>query len=181
MARLARRIDRACHPQAAAAQLRRTRDLPDLNVWLALTWPEHIHHQRAVQCWEQQAAEQVLSSAVTALLQALCRQPGVQLAEPGHDGWEVFQQLLRDGELPARLYAHAHRAALAVTIGWRLVSFDPDFERFAGLERLALPSVSTAAAGIPSPISSVEFPADCSPPGNPCCCRQVDASQRLLP
>ena len=25
-----------------------TADLPDLNVWLALTWPDHIHHQHAV-------------------------------------------------------------------------------------------------------------------------------------
>ncbi|MFM9104445.1 MAG: hypothetical protein ACKOPS_25295 [Cyanobium sp.] len=63
----------------------------------------------------------------------------MQLAEPEHDGWEVFRQLLRDGEMPARLCAHAHRAALAVSNGWRLVSFDRDFERFAGLESLLMP------------------------------------------
>ena len=40
-------------------------DLPDLNVWLALTWPDHIHHQHAVQYWEQQAADQVLFCTVT--------------------------------------------------------------------------------------------------------------------
>jgi predicted nucleic acid-binding protein len=103
------------------------------NVWLALTWPAHSHHQHAVQYWEQQAAPQVLFCTVTALglvrlvcqpklmgtavrnaaeasalLEALCQQPGVRLAKPEHNGW-------------------------------RLVSFDRDFERFAGLERLLLP------------------------------------------
>jgi toxin-antitoxin system PIN domain toxin len=145
-----------------------TADLPDLNVWLALTWHEHIHHQHAVQYWEQQAAEQVLFCTVTALglvrlvcqpklmgtavrnaaeasalLEALCQQPGVQLAKPEHNGWEVFHQLLRGGlrgaELPARLCTDAHLAALAIANGWRLVSFDRDFERFEGLVRLPLP------------------------------------------
>ncbi|MFI0404146.1 MAG: VapC toxin family PIN domain ribonuclease, partial [Cyanobium sp.] len=44
-----------------------TADLPDLNVWLALIWPGHIHHQQAVHYWEQQAAEQVLFCTLTAL------------------------------------------------------------------------------------------------------------------
>lgn len=141
-----------------------TADLPDLNVWLALAWPEHSHHQNAVRYWEQQAAAQVLFCTVTALglvrlvcqpklmgttvknaaeasalLEALCQQPGVQLAAPEHVGWEVFHQLLRSAELPARLCTDAHLAALAITNGWRLVSFDRDFERFEGLERLLLP------------------------------------------
>ncbi|MFM7360368.1 MAG: TA system VapC family ribonuclease toxin [Cyanobium sp.] len=139
-------------------------DLPDLNVWLALVCPEHRHHDAAVQYWERQAAEQVLFCTVTALalvrllcqpklmgtavrsaaeasalLEALCQQPGVALAEGQHDGWEVFHQLLRAGELPARLCTDVHLAALAISNGWRLVSFDCDFERFEGLQRLALP------------------------------------------
>ena len=138
-------------------------DLPDLNVWLALTWPDHRHHQQAVHYWEQQAADQVLFCTVTALglvrlvcqpklmgtavrnaaeasalLDALCQQPGVRLAEPEHNGWEVFHQLLRSGEIPARLSTDAHLAALAIANGWRLVSFDRDFERFEGLGRLSL-------------------------------------------
>ena len=138
-------------------------DLLDLNVWFALTWPGHSHHRQAVHYWEQQAADQVLFCMVTALglvrmvsqpklmgvavknaaeasalLHALCQQPGVQLAEPEHNGWEVFHQLLRGAELPARLCTDAHLAALAIANGWRLVSFDRDFERFEGLERLPL-------------------------------------------
>jgi len=94
-----------------------TADLPDLNVWLALAWPAHSHHQHAVQYWEQQAAEEVLFCTVTALglvslvcqpklmgtavrnaaeasglLDSMCRQPGVRLAAPEHNGWELFQQ-----------------------------------------------------------------------------------------
>ena len=141
-----------------------TADLPDLNVWLALTWPAHSHHRHAVQYWEQQAADQVLFCTVTALglvrlvcqpklmgkavrnaaeasalLEALGQQPGVRLATPEADGWEVFHQLLRGGAIPARLCTDAHLAALAIANGWRLVSFDRDFERFAGLETLLLP------------------------------------------
>ena len=141
-----------------------TADLPDLNVWLALSWPGHSHHRQAVHYWEQQAADQVLFCTVTALglvrmvsqpklmgvavknaaeasalLHALCQQPGVQLAEPEHNGWEVFHQLLQSAELPARLCTDAHLAALAIANGWRLVSFDRDFERFDGLQRLLLP------------------------------------------
>ena len=76
-------------------------DLPDLNVWLALATPDHFHHQQALNYWELQAAEQVHFCTVTALglmhllsqpklmgpagnttqeasalLQALCQQPG---------------------------------------------------------------------------------------------------------
>ena len=139
-------------------------DLPDLNVWLALVCPDHSHHRHAVHYWEQLAADEVLFCTVTALglvrlvcqpklmgravrnaakasalLEALFQQHSVRLAEPEHGGWEVFHQLLRGGEIPARLCTDAHLAALAIANGWRLVSFDRDFERFDGLERLALP------------------------------------------
>ena len=139
-------------------------DLPDLNVWLALVCPDHSHHAQALRYWDQHAADQVLFCTVTALglvrlvcqprlmgaavrtaaeasalLEDLCRQPGVALAEPEHDGWEVFHQMLRDAEIPPRLCTDAHLAALGIANGWRLVSFDRDFERFAGLQRLPLP------------------------------------------
>ena len=50
-------------------------------------------------------------------LEALCQLPGVQLAEPEHNGWEVFHQLLRSAELPARLCTDAHLEALAIANG----------------------------------------------------------------
>ena len=141
-----------------------TVDLPDLNVWLALACPDHSHHRQALHYWEQQAAEQVLFCTVTALglvrlvcqpklmgaavktageasalLEAFCQQPGVSIAMPEQGGWDVFHQQLRSGEVPARLCTDAYLAAVAMANGWRLVSFDRDFERFEGLERLALP------------------------------------------
>ena len=142
----------------------RIADFLDLNVWLALVWPGHSHHHEALQYWDHKASEQVLFSTVTALglvrlvcqpklmgaavktpleasalLEALCQQPGVSLAAAEHGGWETFHQLLRKGNLPARLCTDAHLAALAMVNGWRLVSFDRDFERFSGLELLLLP------------------------------------------
>ena len=78
------------------------------------------------------------TAAASALLAALFNQPGVALAHPDHAGWGVFSQLLRDGELSASLCTDAHLAALAIANGWRLVSFDRDFERFAGLVMLTL-------------------------------------------
>ena len=141
-----------------------TVDLPDLNVWLALACPDHSHHRQALHYWEQQAAEQVLFCTVTALgllrlvgqpklmgaavktsgeasalLEAFCQQPGVSMASAELNVWDVFHQLLRSTELPARLCTDAYLAAVAMANGWRLVSFDRDFERFEGLERLALP------------------------------------------
>lgn len=140
-----------------------TIDLPDLNVWLALASPDHIHHPQAVDYWENLAAEQVLFCTVTALglvrlisqpklmgngvkslseasvlLQDFCKQPGVSLATPACDGWDVYHQLIQSGDWPARLCTDVHLAALAISNGWRLVSFDRDFERFCDLQRLAL-------------------------------------------
>ncbi|MFZ9973603.1 MAG: TA system VapC family ribonuclease toxin [Vulcanococcus sp.] len=141
----------------------RTVDLPDLNVWLALAYPQHSHHHEAVRYWEQQAAAQVVFCTVTALglvrlvcqpkvmgaavisapaaselLEAFCRQPGVELAPTEQGEWEVFHNLMRTGELPTRLCTDAYLAALAISQGWRLVSFDRDFERFAPLDWLRL-------------------------------------------
>ena len=144
-------------------------DLPDLNVWLALATRDHFHHQQALNYWEHQAAEHVHLCTVTALglvrllsqpklmgpavqttyeasaiLQSLCQQPGVSLAIPASDGWDVFHQLMREGNLTTRLCTNAYLAALAISNGWRLVSFDRDFERFGDLQRLPLNGTSSA-------------------------------------
>jgi toxin-antitoxin system PIN domain toxin len=136
-------------------------DLPDLNVWLALASADHRHHREALHYWEQQAAERVLFCTITALglvrlvrqpkimgeavmnaaeasalLQAFCSQPGVGLIAPEHDGFEVLHRFLRSQDLPARLCTDAYLASLAIANGWRLVSFDRDFERFGGLKWL---------------------------------------------
>ena len=50
----------------------------------------------------------------------------------------MFHLLLNSGELPPRLCTDAYLAALAIANGLRLMSFERDFERFEGLERLVL-------------------------------------------
>ena len=144
-------------------------DLPDLNVWLALATPDHFHHQQALNYWEHQAAEHVHLCTLTALglvrllsqpklmgpavqatyeafaiLQALCQQPGVSLAIPAIAGWDVFHQLMREGNFTTRFCTNSYLAALAISNGWRLVSFSRDFERFGDLQRLPLNGTSSA-------------------------------------
>ena len=138
-------------------------DLPDLNLWRALVWPGHIHHQRARTYWEEEAAAEVLFCGITALrlvrllsqprvmggavcslaraaaiLRAFLRQPGVAFHSEPASSWEVFEQLVGRGEWPAGLCTDAHLAATALVQGQRLVSFDKDFQRFAGLHWLHL-------------------------------------------
>ena len=67
--------------------------LPDLNVWLTLATPDHFHHQPAVKTTHE----------ASAILQALCQQPGMSLAIPASNGWDVFHQLMREGDLTPAL------------------------------------------------------------------------------
>jgi toxin-antitoxin system PIN domain toxin len=138
-------------------------DLPDLNLWLALAWGGHRHHAAACRYWEEQAADTVLFTTVTALglvrllsqpramggavlgldqasavQAAFLEQPGVRLVDDAAASWPVFRQLLSRGTWPARLCTDVHLAAIAITAGWRLVSFDQDFCRFSDLLWLPL-------------------------------------------
>ena len=87
---------------------------------MALATPDHFHHQPALDDWEQQAAEQVHICTVTAL------------------------GLMSEGDFSARLCTDAYLSALAISNGWRLVSFDRGFERFGDLQRLKLNETSSA-------------------------------------
>jgi len=84
----------------------------------------------------------------SALHKALCQQPGVRLAVPEHNGTD------------------AHLAALAIANGWRLVSFDRDFERFEGLEPTRLGSIRLfAAQQAPQAADPRNPPRHAPPPG----------------
>lgn len=144
-------------------------DLPDLNVWLALSAADHPHHAAARHYWEHQAANEVLFSNVTALglvrllcqptvmgqqtleplqasavLQELLNQPGVSVAAEAPGTWDLFHQLLSSQSLPSRLCTDTHLAALSIAGGWRLVSFDRDFRRFPGCSLLQLTTTRSA-------------------------------------
>ena len=66
-------------------------------------------------------------------IQSWLDQPCTRIVTPTERHWEVFQELLREGQAVANLVTDAHLAALAVEHGCELNSTDSDFSRFPGL------------------------------------------------
>lgn len=138
-------------------------DLPDVNVWLALTDDRHVHHQAAQQYWNEQRAGEIAFCRVTMLaLLRLATNAQVMSGSPfTHDeAWNIyrtyrnlpiirflpeantlettFAALTTDPNLPHRLWTDAYLAAFAISTANRLISFDTDFQRFPGLDLLLL-------------------------------------------
>ncbi len=135
-----------------------TGDLPDINVWLALAVQEHPHHAAARQYWAsvQAAGTSLWFCRVTmlGLVRLLC-QPKVvgEGALAPAAAWSAYQRfraaqgvgllaepqgcdlqlhaLVVQASLPTRLWTDAYLAALSLSAGLRLVTFDRDFHRFA--------------------------------------------------
>ena len=133
-------------------------DLPDVNVWLALAVQEHVHHRAATDYWHTSPQIQrfFCRGSASSLVRLLThphlmagKQLGLQAA------WQLYRRfralpavsLLTEPQnleehlaaliaprLPARHFTDAYFAALAISCGLRLVSFDRDFARFAGLQ-----------------------------------------------
>lgn len=138
-------------------------DLPDVNVWLALTDDRHVHHQAAQQYWNEQRAGEIAFCRVTMLaLLRLLTNPQVMSGLPytHEEAWNIyrtyrnlpiirflpeantlettFASLTTDSTLPHRLWTDAYLAAFAISTASRLVSFDTDFQRFPNLDLLLL-------------------------------------------
>lgn len=138
-------------------------DLPDVNVWLALTDDRHVHHQAARDYWNEQRADHIAFCRVTMLaLLRLVTHPQVMSGAPftPEEAWDIYltyrnlpiirfvneaddletilSSLTSDPKFPHRLWTDAYLAAFAISSGSRLVSFDADFERFQGLDVLRL-------------------------------------------
>lgn len=137
-------------------------DLPDVNVWLALAAPQHPHHAAAAAYWTGHDGGRIWFCRITMLglirllsnpkvmgdqaldltsslaaYQQFAALPEVGLhAEPA-DCCVQLQQLL-SADLPARFLTDAYLAAFATSASLRMVTFDKDFERFAGLDCLRL-------------------------------------------
>jgi toxin-antitoxin system PIN domain toxin len=137
-------------------------DLLDVNVWLALVDENHVHHDAAQAYWQRQAAESVafcrvsllgflrlathrgvLSQPLTpreawAIVQRYLAEPDICLLQepPGVD--ETFIQWTLDPDFAPSRWTDAYLAAFAQASGGRMVSFDADFDRFAGLHFLRL-------------------------------------------
>ncbi len=139
------------------------RDLPDLNVWLALSDPDHQHHERARRYWEADAAPQLAFCRITMLgLLRLLTHPKVMHGLPFSptEAWLAYRSFLALPEVtflaensllerqfiawtdkatfPHQRWTDAWLAAQAFTTGSRLVSFDSDFLSFPGLTFLHL-------------------------------------------
>jgi toxin-antitoxin system PIN domain toxin len=139
-------------------------DAPDVNVWLALTDPDHAHHASAKRYWDHLRAKRTVLFRVTLFgLLRLLTNPQTMNGNPftTADAWAAGQtylslpdvMLLPD--LPSiddhfaswtkarfftpKLWTDAWLAALALEHGCRVVSFDADFARFPGLDFLHLP------------------------------------------
>ena len=139
-------------------------DLPDVNVWLALSYAAHPFHARATEYWHTvctantplwfcrstmlalvrlfsqpklMGADVLSLPAAMALYRQWVDTPAVALLTepPGMDA--QLQSLLGtvSAPLPSRLWTDALLAATAEAAGLRMVTFDKDFERF-NLSRL---------------------------------------------
>lgn len=136
-------------------------DIPDINVWLALTDHNHVHHAPAAHYWEEVAAPKIAFTRITMLgLLRLSTQPRVlsrTLTPP--EAWVVYHdftalshiqflaepaaleshfQTVTASEFPHRMWTDAYLAAFAIASDCRLISFDADFSRFPGLHFLHL-------------------------------------------
>ena len=139
--------------------------LPDVNIWLALSLPEHVHH-RAVQAWlgmdehplffcraSQQSFLRLLTTAAVIApyklpplsnrqaqlrMRALLESDRIHLAsEPPHieGDWERFA----DSPFASpKLWMDAYLAAFAIAGGYRLVTTDRAFKQFKGVNLLVL-------------------------------------------
>jgi toxin-antitoxin system PIN domain toxin len=140
-------------------------DLPDLNVWLALTVEGHPHFERARRYWREEGARapaihfcrvtmlgflrlltqpKLMGAAALSPAQALDRYLAllalaeVELTQEPPGCEEALAEYVREPWFVPRLWTDAYLAAFARGAGLRLVTFDRDFARFQGVELLAL-------------------------------------------
>lgn len=74
-----------------------------------------------------------IDEAVTRV-QSWFAQPCVRLVIPTKNHWEIFSDLIIEGQAVANLVSDAHLAALAIEHGCTLYSTDSDFSRFPKLK-----------------------------------------------
>lgn len=146
-----------------AGLLSASTDLPDVNVWLALTLADHPRHERARRYWREESAEWLAFCRITAMgflrlstndkamagsplsapeawhaYAAFRRLPEVLPAPEPPDCEPALENRVLGKDMTSRMWTDACLAAFAQSGGMRLVSFDQDFTRFEGLELLRL-------------------------------------------
>jgi toxin-antitoxin system PIN domain toxin len=138
-------------------------DLLDVGVWLAFNVAGHLHHTRARRYWSDEAATQVAFCRVTVLgflrlstnraamngaplnvpeawhdYLAFRRLPEVTLLSEPEQCEAILAGWATAGLFTGNHWTDAYLAAFAAAGGCRLVTFDRDFRRFAGLNLLLL-------------------------------------------
>lgn len=137
-------------------------DILDINVWLPLVDQNHMHHAAALDYWHRQRADQVGFCRISMLgFLRLSTQTGVlSRALTNSEAWDIYRRYLAMAQVrfltepasleqhlsaltlttavPNHLWTDAYLAAFALAGNCRLVSFDSDFQRFAGLNFLHL-------------------------------------------
>ena len=138
-------------------------DLLDINVWLALSDADHVHNPAAQAYWTGPAHGQLWFCRHTALgfkrlmcqsallgeralttvqafeaYQVIRKQTRVDLMLDPQDLESTWMNLAQHSRWPPRMWPDAYLAAFATAANLRLVSFDQDFSKFAGLNWLHL-------------------------------------------
>jgi uncharacterized protein len=138
--------------------------LPDVNVWLALSFSSHIHHVSANSWFKSLSNETLFFCRMTqqGYLRLASNPKAVAAAAVTLTGaWQLYDAILNDPRIgfvgePANLEAHwrgfvqgssfspnvwndAFLAAFCVAGGYELVTFDKGFARYPGLTHTLLP------------------------------------------
>lgn len=137
--------------------------IPDVNVWLALTFDAHEHHP-AAKSWFDAAADDSChfcrttqqgylrvatngkafgASALTLdgawrAYDALASDPRVSFAGEPADVEARWRELTTGGTFSPKVWTDAYLAAFAAAGGLEVVTFDRGFARFAGVRRTIL-------------------------------------------
>jgi uncharacterized protein len=141
----------------------RMADFPDVNVWVALTAEDHVHHERAKVYWHNEANTRLAFCRTTAM--GLVRvtshqhtfggrplateeawnsyllwrsQPEIELLHEPSGIEDMMTDWCRKGLATTRNWTDLYLAAFARAGGLRLVTFDSGFRRFPGVELLHL-------------------------------------------
>jgi toxin-antitoxin system PIN domain toxin len=129
--------------------------LPDVNVWLALTVAEHVHHAAATQWFEAPEHQRIAFCRVTQMgFLRLLTNPRVMadaMLSPER-AWSLLDALLRDSRIffsaeppgletffrestrrrqrGANFWTDAYLSAFASAAGFTIVTFDTGFDRY---------------------------------------------------
>lgn len=140
-------------------------DLLDASVWIALSAPGHVHHQRVRRYWDDESADELVFCRSTALallrylmnsrilgdaaldsatawgvLKTWLAAPRVAFADEPTGMNELLERWSGELDLRGGHWTDAYLATFAAASGCRFVALDPDFRRYPAVAFLHLSS-----------------------------------------